>query len=60
MIEISGGGGGAMAALLRERDWNPSNVPPSLSRFKSSWEEFVDTLIKEWKTLNIVSALLLS
>ncbi|PPQ65082.1 hypothetical protein CVT24_003036 [Panaeolus cyanescens] len=36
---------------------------PQTPRFKSltsKWEKFVDGLIKEWKTLNIVSALLLS
>jgi hypothetical protein len=42
------------------RDWNEDNVPKSLVRFKDSWEDFVQTIIKEWKTFNIVSALLLS
>lgn len=42
------------------RDWAPPNVSPALARFKVSWEEFIDTLIQEWKTLNVVSALLLS
>ncbi|EIM85322.1 uncharacterized protein STEHIDRAFT_60002 [Stereum hirsutum FP-91666 SS1] len=35
-------------------------VSPALVRFKRSWETFVDSLIKEWKTFNLVSALLLS
>lgn len=35
-------------------------VSPALVRFKRSWEAFVDSLIKEWKTFNLVSALLLS
>jgi hypothetical protein len=67
------------SAYLRDRDWSPTNVPPSLSRgffpmsllkgilmeflcsgFKVAWEELVDTLLKEWKTLNVLSALLLS
>ncbi|EKM58945.1 uncharacterized protein PHACADRAFT_25094 [Phanerochaete carnosa HHB-10118-sp] len=39
-------------------DWNPPTVSPALSRFKHSWELFVDTLIREWKTLNLVSVLL--
>ena len=39
-------------------DWNPPTVSPALSRFKQSWESFVDTLIREWKTLNLVSVLL--
>ena len=42
------------------RDWHPPNVSPSLARFKQNWEDFVDTLVREWKTLNVVSALLLS
>ncbi|OCH93266.1 hypothetical protein OBBRIDRAFT_338693 [Obba rivulosa] len=39
-------------------DWNPSNVSHALVRFKQSWELFVDSLMREWKTLNLVSALL--
>ncbi|KAL0948924.1 hypothetical protein HGRIS_009032 [Hohenbuehelia grisea] len=41
-------------------DWTPTLVSPSLVRFKNSWESFIDSLLREWKTLNIVSALLLS
>ncbi|KAI5996536.1 hypothetical protein F5J12DRAFT_852910 [Pisolithus orientalis] len=41
-------------------DWTTANVGPALVRFKSSWESFIDSLLREWKTLNIVSALLLS
>jgi hypothetical protein len=41
-------------------DWRPPNVSPALARFKQSWEAFVDTLMREWKTLNVLSALLLS
>lgn len=33
---------------------------PALQHFQRSWEAFIDSLIKEWKTFNIVSALLLS
>ncbi|KAI0260900.1 hypothetical protein BC834DRAFT_495904 [Gloeopeniophorella convolvens] len=33
---------------------------PALARFRGAWEAFVDTLVREWKTLNVVSALLLS
>ncbi|KAK7459508.1 hypothetical protein VKT23_009491 [Stygiomarasmius scandens] len=35
-------------------------VSPALMRFKLSLEAFVDSLMREWKTLNVVSALLLS
>lgn len=41
-------------------DWTPPAVSPALARFKSSWEDFVDSLIREWKTLNVVSALISS
>ena len=39
-------------------EWVPPAVSPSLARFKHSWEQFVDSLLREWKTLNLVSALL--
>lgn len=39
-------------------DWNPPAVSPALARFKHSWEQFVDSLLREWKTLNLVSVLL--
>ena len=41
-------------------EWVPPNVSPALARFKRSWEYFVDSLVREWKTLNVLSALLLS
>ncbi|KAJ7886179.1 hypothetical protein B0H14DRAFT_2697945 [Mycena olivaceomarginata] len=41
-------------------EWTSAVVSPALVRFKHSWEDFVVSLIKEWKTLNVVSALLLS
>ncbi|KAJ6465961.1 hypothetical protein C8R47DRAFT_1154597 [Mycena vitilis] len=41
-------------------EWTPAVVSPALIRFKHSWEDFIGSLIKEWKTLNVVSALLLS
>lgn len=41
-------------------EWNNSNVSPALVRFKLSWESFIESLLREWKTFNLVSALLLS
>ena len=41
-------------------DWSPSSTTPGLKRFKHNWEAFVDQVMQEWKTLNVVSALLLS
>ena len=35
-------------------------VTPALRKFKYSWEMFIDSLLREWKTLNVVSALLSS
>lgn len=36
------------------------DATPQLVRFRDLWVEFIDQLIKEWKTLNIIAALLLS
>ena len=41
-------------------EWTPPLVSPALVRFKQSWEAFIDSLLREWKTLNVVSALLLT
>ncbi|KAF9558383.1 hypothetical protein CPC08DRAFT_763958 [Agrocybe pediades] len=41
-------------------EWTPGVVSPALIRFKHSWEAFIDSLLREWKTLNVVSALLAS
>lgn len=37
-----------------------TNLSPAYQRLKSAWEHFIDNLMREWKTLNIVSVLLLS
>ena len=53
---------GAEASQATLADASPSGEqwPRSLERFKTEWEHFVIGLIKEWKTLNILSALLLT
>ena len=43
-----------------DEQWTVPHVPWSLARFKEEWETFVTGLINEWKTLNILSALLLA
>ena len=43
-----------------DEQWTVPHVPWSLARFKEEWETFVIRLINEWKTLNILSALLLA
>jgi hypothetical protein len=50
----------ARIVLPFPEDWVAPNVSPALARFKRSWESFVDSLVREWKTLNVLSALLLS
>ncbi|KZV87320.1 hypothetical protein EXIGLDRAFT_652286 [Exidia glandulosa HHB12029] len=46
------------------REWQQGvedgSVSRALGRFMENWEDFVDSLMREWKTLNVVSALLLS
>ncbi|KAJ7499828.1 hypothetical protein FB451DRAFT_45994 [Mycena latifolia] len=39
---------------------DPTVLPRSLLTFRSSWEGFIDSLMREWKTFNIISVLLLS
>lgn len=45
-------------------DWQSkgavSPMPKAYSRLKKNWQQFIDILLQEWKTLNIVSGLLLS
>ncbi|KAJ6537276.1 hypothetical protein DFH09DRAFT_1178377 [Mycena vulgaris] len=39
---------------------NDATVSPHLLNFRHSWEGFIDSLLREWKTQNVVSALMLS
>lgn len=43
-----------------DHEWVAPNVSPAMIRFKESWESFIESVLKEWKTLNVVSALLLT
>lgn len=43
-----------------DREDHPRHQQDPLWRFKAEWEAFIESLIKEWKTLNVVSALLIS
>lgn len=36
------------------------DATPQMVRFRDLWVDFIDQLIKEWKTLNVIAALLLS
>ncbi|KAJ7797468.1 hypothetical protein B0H14DRAFT_2389724 [Mycena olivaceomarginata] len=42
--------------------WTPdaTDLPPRLRRFNMSWEGFINALLREWKTQNVISALMLS
>ena len=63
---VSAAGGAATAISMTHMplpfpdEWSPPLVSPALVRFKHSWEDFIDSLLREWKTLNVVSALLAS
>ncbi len=35
-------------------------VPPQYEKLKMTWESFIDSVMREWKTFNIISVLLLS
>ncbi|KAJ7593916.1 hypothetical protein C8J56DRAFT_778294, partial [Mycena floridula] len=35
------------------------NFSPALAHFKDTWETFIEALLREWSTLNIISALVL-
>ncbi|KAG6831408.1 hypothetical protein H0H87_005229 [Tephrocybe sp. NHM501043] len=41
---------------IQELQWSS----PASANLKATWEGFIDSLLREWKTLNIVSVLLLS
>lgn len=43
-----------------DHEWVDPIVSPAMIRFKESWECFIESVLKEWKTLNVVSALLLT
>ena len=36
------------------------SVPPAYKRLTSTWESFIDSVMREWKTFNIISVLLLT
>ena len=42
------------------QDFESNDVPPEYERLKSTWEAFIDSVTREWKTFNIISVLLLS
>jgi len=57
---IEGRNKGEVFRWPADHEWVVPNVSPALIRFKESWESFVESVLKEWKTLNVVSALLLT
>ncbi|KAF8211143.1 hypothetical protein K438DRAFT_1569898 [Mycena galopus ATCC 62051] len=59
-------------ACANADQWSPSDnfmwmqtpdqmpLPRSLLQLRTSWENFIDSLMREWKTFNIISVLLMS
>jgi hypothetical protein len=41
-------------------EWDDRALPHPLRAFKATWDEFIESVVTEWKTLNLISALLLS
>ncbi|KAG6865293.1 hypothetical protein C0991_003678 [Blastosporella zonata] len=50
----------SMSLVNANPNFAPSIISPHFSQLKTTWELFIDSLTREWKTLNIVSVLLLS
>jgi hypothetical protein len=51
---------GTPGALLTMWIPNDAAVSPQLLNFRHSWEGFIDSLLREWKTQNVIAALMLS
>jgi hypothetical protein len=53
----------ASQGLQHEREiemaFESTSVPPAYKRLTSTWKAFVDSVMREWKTFNIISILLL-
>ncbi|KAI0036231.1 hypothetical protein K488DRAFT_82340 [Vararia minispora EC-137] len=54
-------------SVLPNLNWDGSgmdgegiHITSAMRSFKASWEEFIDSLLREWSTLNIISALLVA
>ena len=43
-----------------EMAFESSSVPPAYRRLTLVWQSFIDSLMREWKTFNIISVLLLT
>ncbi|KAJ3569974.1 hypothetical protein NP233_g4707 [Leucocoprinus birnbaumii] len=48
----------SVGGLIQRR--KSARMPRAYLRLKKNWEHFIDNLMREWKTLNIISGLLLS
>ncbi|PPR03922.1 hypothetical protein CVT24_008107 [Panaeolus cyanescens] len=46
--------------LLDGSQGTQGGVPIAYERLKATWESFIDSVLREWKTFNIISVLLLS
>ena len=43
-----------------ELEWDEEALSSELRAFKATWREFIKSVVTEWKTLNVISVLLLS
>jgi hypothetical protein len=50
----------ASQSQLKRSEWDDQTLPRPLQTFKATWHEFIESVVTEWKTLNLISALLLS
>lgn len=49
-----------MAMNIQMSELVAPKIRPQYERLKNSWESFIDSLIREWETFNIVSVMLLT
>ncbi|KAF8197517.1 hypothetical protein BJ912DRAFT_846294 [Pholiota molesta] len=64
VFETAGGPGqkdkSQMAMNMQVSEVVAPKIRPQYERLKNSWESFIDSLIREWETFNIVSVMLLT
>ena len=60
LIEVCAGDEERNSAINISQSWSSGRGMMSIQRFETNWQIFVNTITKEWKTFNIVSALLLT
>lgn len=59
-LEAASGWKDPVRDINRGFNFEPQELTPPYASLQSSWQSFIDSLMREWKTLNIISVLLLS